>query len=188
MRAQRIEQQASRNLRQEQDSAYERSLAQDRERARQRREEAEAQARAEKEALNKAEAEEKRRDDLKQWRRWRARSLPPEPEPKSKDTVRISIRMPSGDRVIRKFQADADLEELYAFVECFEVLPVDGSTEKAVQEPAAFEHVYEFRLVSPMPRTVYDLHKGGSIGDRIGNGANLIVEPISEDDDSEHES
>lgn len=188
-RAQRKEQQASRNLRQEQDSAYERSLAQDRERARRRREEAEAQARAEKEALSKAEAEQKRRDDLEQWRRWRACSLPPEPGPKSKDTVRISIRMLSGDRVIRKFQADADLEELYAFVECFELLPVDhGSTERAVEEPAAFEHVYEFRLVSPMPRTVYDLHKGGSIGDRIGNGANLIVEPISEDDDSEHEA
>src|SRR2546423_5511078 len=111
-RAQRREQEASRNLRQEQDSAYERSLALDRERARRRREEAEAQARAEKEALSRAEAEEKRRDNLQQWRRWRAQSLPPEPEGKSKDTVRISIRLPGGERVIRKFHADADLEEL----------------------------------------------------------------------------
>jgi FAS-associated factor 2 len=32
-----------------------------------------------------------------------------------------------------------------------------------------------------MPRNVFDLDKGGSIGDRIGRGANLIVEPIGED-------
>jgi FAS-associated factor 2 len=186
-RAQRREQQASRNLRQEQDSAYERSLAQDRERARRKREEAEAQARAEKEALGRAEAEEKRRDDLQQWRRWRAQSLSPEPEGKSKDTVRISIRLAGGERLIHKFQADADLEELYAFVECFEFLPTGEAIEKVVEEPAGFDHVYGFRLVSPMPRTVYDLEKGGSIGGRVGNGANLIVEPISEDDDSDHE-
>ena len=186
-RAQRREQQASRNLRQEQDSAYERSLAQDRERARRKREEAESQARAEKEALGKVEAEEKRRQDLQQWRTWRAQSLPPEPDAKSKDTVRISIRLPAGERVIRKFRADADLEELYAFVECFENSQAVDSTEKPVEEPAGFDHVYEFRLVSPMPRSVYDLEKGGSVGSRVGNGANLIVEPISEDD-SEHEA
>jgi FAS-associated factor 2 len=187
-RAQRRDQQASRNLRQEQDSAYERSLAQDRERARRKREEAEAQARAEKEALSRAESEEKRRTNLQQWRRWRAQSLPPEPEAKSKDVVRISIRLPSGERVIRKFRADADLEELYAFVECSEIVIGDEASEKAVDEPDGFEHVYEFLLISPMPRTVYDLETGGSIGDRIGNGANLIVEPISEQDDLDHES
>ena len=187
-RAQRREQQASRNLRQEQDSAYERSLAQDRERARLKREEVEAQARAEKEAVSRAEAEEKRKHDLQQWRRWRAQSLPPEPEATSKDTVRISIRLTGGERVIRKFQADADLEELYAFVECYEVLQAEEANEKAIQEPAGFDHIYEFRLVSPMPRTLYDLEKGGSIGGRVGNGANLIVEPVSVDDDSEHDA
>jgi FAS-associated factor 2 len=187
-RAQRREQQASRNLRQEQDSAYERSLAQDRERARRKREEAEAQARAEKEALSRAESEEKRRNNLQQWRQWRAQSLPSEPEPKSKDVVRTSIRLPGGERLIRKFQADADLEELYAFVECSEFVIGDEASEKTVEEPSGFEHVYEFLLVSPMPRTVYDLETGGSIGHRIGNGANLIVEPISQEDGSDHEA
>lgn len=187
-RAQRREQQASRNLRQEQDSAYERSLAQDRERARRKREEAEAQARAEKEALSRAEAEEKKRHDLHQWRRWRAQSLPPEPKAPSKDVVRISIRLLGGERVIRKFRADADLEEVYALVECFEFLHGDEASEKTVEEPTGFEHFYDFRLVSPMPRVVHDLKTGGSIGDRIGNGANLIVEPISEEDDSGNEA
>lgn len=187
-RAQRREQQASRNLRQEQDSAYERSLAQDRERAQRKREEAEAQARAEKEALSRAEAEEQRKHKLEQWRRWRAQSLPSEPDATSADAIRISIRLPSGERVIRRFLADADLEELYAYVECFDYLRADAVIEKQVQEPEGFEHSYAFNLVSPMPRTVYDLDKGGSLGKRVGRGANLIVEPIVGEEDSEPES
>jgi len=182
--AQRAEHQAARNLRQEQDSAYERSLAQDRERARRRREEQEAQARAEKEAQERAEAQELRKTNLEQWKRWRAQSLPSEPGPDVSDTIRVSIRLPSGERVIRKFRTDADLEEVYAFVECYEILRSneDLSTSE-VNEPANFEHAYGFQLVSPMPRTVYDVEKGGSIGDRVGRGANLIVEPVEEEGD-----
>lgn len=189
-RAQRMEQQASRSLRQEQDSAYERSLAQDRERARQRREEQEAAARAEREARELAQALERKQQDMAQWKQWRAQSLPDEPEADVKDAIRISIRMSSGDRVIRRFRADADLEELYAFVECYDITqsaesqsPESG--EKGVEEPLNYEHQYRFRLVSPMPRKVFELEKGGSIGDRVGSGANLIVEPIAGDEDED---
>ncbi|KAF7505967.1 hypothetical protein GJ744_012409 [Endocarpon pusillum] len=185
-RLERQQAQASRNLRQEQDSAYQRSLAQDRERARLKREEAEAQARLEKEALRKEEDEQRHAAALQQWRRWRAQSLPPEPEKTSKDSIRVSVRLPNGERVIRGFRADADLEEVYAFVECYDVwkeaAAADTMSEKEVLEPAGFEHTYGFRLVSPMPRIVYDLQEGGSIGKRIGRGGNLIVEPIEEDD------
>ena len=175
-RNQRAEQQASRNLRDEQDSAYERSLAQDRERARQRREQQEAQERAEREARAAADAKETRKRKSEQWRRWRAQSLPAEPATDAKDVIRISIRMPSGDRVIRKFRSDADLEELYAFVECHEVATASGE----VEEPDGYDHTYGFNLVSPMPRTVFDLAKGGSVGERIGRSGNLMVEPIDE--------
>ena len=186
-RAQRAEQQASRNLRQEQDSAYERSLAQDRERARQRREQQEAAERAEREARELAQAAEKKKQNMEQWKQWRAQSLPDEPAADVKDAIRISIRMATGERVIRKFRADADLEELYAFVECYDIAKgSDGESpearEKGVEEPSNYEHQYRFRLVSPMPRTVFELEKGGSVGERIGRGANLIVEPITEDD------
>ncbi|KIX07739.1 uncharacterized protein Z518_02393 [Rhinocladiella mackenziei CBS 650.93] len=187
-RAQRAEQQASRNLRQEQDSAYERSLAQDRERARRRREEEEAAARAAREAQEQARALEKRKEIVAQWKQWRAQSLPSEPGPEVKDAIRISIRMPSGERVIRRFRSEADLDELYAFVECYEVVKSrEGSALDTadVEEPTNYEHEYGFRLVSPMPRAIFDLGKGGPIGDRIGRGANLIVEPIEEGEDSE---
>jgi len=180
-RAQRTEQQASRSLRQEQDSAYERSLAQDRERARRRKEEEEAQARTEKEAQAKIEAEERRKSNAEQWRRWRAQSLPAEPSGDAKNAIRVSIRMPSGERVLRRCRAEADVEELYAFVDCYELLQ-DRESADIVEEPSNYEHDYGFRLVSPMPRKVYEVKEGGSIGETIGKGANLIVEPIAEEE------
>ena len=180
-RASRREQQASRNLRQEQDSAYERSLAQDRERARKRKEEAEAAAQAEKEALSRAQAKEKEEADRMQWRTWRAQSLRSEPDPKSKDSIRISIRLRSGERVIRRFSSEADLEELYAFVECYDIIKDTALSDKSGEAPTGYSHKYEFKLVSPMPRKVFDLDSG-ALGETVGNGANLIVEPVSDED------
>ena len=189
-RAQQAERNATQNLRREQDSAYERSLAQDRERARQRREEEEAAQRAEREAQAQARLAEKQKSDMQQWKRWRAQSLPQEPGSEVKDAIRVSIRMPSGERVIRKFRAEAEIEELYAFVECYEVVKsteAEGEDEKDVEEPDGYEHQYRFRLVSPMPRKVYELREGGSVVGTVGKGANLIVEPIREEDDDENE-
>jgi FAS-associated factor 2 len=180
-RAQQAEQNASQSLRREQDSAYERSLAQDRERARVRREEQEAQARAEKEALMRAQAAETKSANIAQWKRWRLQSLPEEPAATVKDAIRVSIRLPSGERLIRRFNNDADLEELYAFVECHDVLDPGGDKSLDVQEPSGYTHEYGFRLVSPMPRTIYGLDQGGAVGDRVGRGANLIVEPLDID-------
>ena len=181
-RATRNEQQATRNLREEQNTAYERSLAQDRERTRQRREAEAAQRRAEQEAKRKAEEASKTLEKLRQWRQWRAQSIAAEPGPEAKQITRISVRMTSGERVIRKFAESANIEELYAFVECHEVLQ-DSTTSAQINKPAGFEHKYGFRLVSPMPRAIYDVQDGGTIGERIGRSGNLIVEPIEEDDE-----
>jgi FAS-associated factor 2 len=173
VRSTRSAQQFERSLRVEQDSAYERSLAQDRERARQRREaEAAAAAAAESHAFN-----------LNQWKRWRAAQIDPEPGPEVKDSVRIGLRMPeSAERITRKFRATASIEELYAFVECYEIIK-DGSALEKANEPPNFKHTYGFKLVTPMPRTVYDLEEGGTIGERVGRSGNLIVEPILDDDE-----
>ena len=179
VRAARNEQQAARNLREEQNSAYERSLAQDRERARQRREAEAARARAEQEARAKADAKERELQKMEQWKRWRAQSISAEPGPGVKDVTRVSIRLPSGERVIRKFAEDAKMEELYAFVECYDV----PQTNAAATEPPDYKHQYEFRLVSPMPRVVYDIEGGGTMASEIGKSANLIVEPINDEDD-----
>lgn len=183
IRRQRQEQQATRNLRQEQESAYERSLAQDREKARRRKEEEAAREKVEREETLREQQKADAARDLAQWRRWRAQSIPSEPGAEDKEAVRMSIRLPSGERVIRKFRADADLEELYAFIECND--EVNSPSEKVAAEPDHYTHQYNFVLVSPMPREVYSIEQGGSIRDRIGRSGNLIVEKLVSDEDDE---
>lgn len=186
VRSQRAEQQTSRSIRQQQDSAYERSLATDRERARKKKEEAELKAREEKEALEREQALERYAQNLAQWRKWRASSIASEPSPEEKDVVRISLRMPNAERVIRKFAADAAIEELYAFVECYDIIQANEAVEH-VEEPQGFEHEYKFQLVSPIPREVFELKAGGTIKQRIGRSGNLIVERTDVADDEEDE-
>ena len=178
VRSQRNEQQASRNIRDEQNSAYERSLAQDRERVRQRREAEAAESRATEAARVQAESQAQEAQRKEQWQKWRAQNLSAEPAAEVKDASRVSIRLPSGERLIRKFSPSARIEEVYAFVECHEHLPSDDST--SASKPAGYRHKYEFRLVSPMPRVVYDADAGESVGEGIGRSANLIVESITE--------
>ena len=184
VRATRNEQQASRNLRNEQNSAYERSLAQDRERVRQRREAEALRQNEEAEARAKVEAQEQENRNFEQWKRWRAQSLPKEPGAETKNAARISIRLTNGDRVVRKFAHDAEMEELYVFVECYDVLILGEDTSSA-KEPAGYNHNYDFRLVSPMPRTVYEINDGGTVGSNVGRSGNLIVEPINNEEDDE---
>jgi FAS-associated factor 2 len=181
VRSTRAEQTATRNLRQEQESAYERSLAQDRERMRLRREAEAARKRAEEEAKAKAEAEELRARQLEQWKRWKATQLPAEPAQDVKDATRLSIRMPDGERIVRKFAAQCPIEDLYAFVECHDML-TEASTSETVDKPD-YEHSYSFNLVSPMPRMVYALSSGGTVGEKVGRSGNLIVEPIVEEEE-----
>ena len=184
----RAEQDATRRLREEQNSAYERSLAQDRERARQKREAELARQHAEKEAQEKAEAKEREQRNLAQWQHWRASHIKEEPGQDIKDAVRISVRLPSGERAIRKFFPDATLEELYAFVECYRLIQAnEEGIARDAQKPEGFEHVYKFRLVSPIPREAYELEDGGLIRDRIGRSGNLIVESIADEEDEEDE-
>ncbi|WPH03531.1 Hypothetical protein R9X50_00641100 [Acrodontium crateriforme] len=186
IRRQRQEQLATRNLRQEQESAYERSLAQDREKARKRKEEAAAQEKAEREERERAERKADQARKLAQWRSWRAHTISSEPDADVKDAVRMSIRMPNGERVIRKFAAGAELEELYAFVECHHLLQNnEAMSEKEPIRPADYEHRYKFQLVSPMPREAYDLETGGKISQRVGRSGNLIVEKVIDDDDDD---
>lgn len=184
IRATRAEQQASRDLRQEQNSAYERSLTQDRERARLRREAEAEKVRAEQAANSKAEASKQLAHNRYQWKRWRLKQMAPEPGADVKEVTRISIRMPSGERVIRRFPPGASIEELYAFVECHDLLQDKESVSEAFR-PRDYEHVYCFNLVSPVPRVVYDLRSGGALSDRVGRSANLIVEPIQDDEGEE---
>ncbi len=184
VRATRADHQAAQNLRNEQNSAYERSLAQDRERVRLRREAEAAMARSEQEARQRRDSEEKQRQKLEQWKIWRAQHLLPVPGSDEKAVTRVSIRMRSGDRVIHKFSSIAPIEELYAFVECYDITR-SGNHTQPVTEPQGYKHEYKFRLVSPMPRVVYAFESEGTVGDRLGNSGTLIVESITQDEEGE---
>jgi FAS-associated factor 2 len=189
VRAARSAQNFERRMREEQDSAYERSLAQDRERAR-----------VKKEAEAKAAAEEKRKIEEMQaahtlqakktdWRIWRAGQMDPEPGPEDKDVVKIALKMPHAARIIRRFKANDSIEELYAFVDCFDYIRDRPSVEAHdwghVQKPEGYEHKFDFRLVQTLPRVVYGVEEGGTIGEKVGRSGNLIVEPIKDDDEDE---
>ncbi|KAF4119876.1 FAS-associated factor 2 [Geosmithia morbida] len=183
VRADRSAQEVSRSLRTEQDSAYERSLAIDRERARQRKEAAEAAARAERLAAQQAEEAARLEEKRAQWRRWRQGRLLAEPPAGDKDVVRVALMMPgTGRRVVRRFPSDAPLEELYAFVECY------GTEEGQAEKPEdGYEHEYRFRISSTLPREVYEPSKEVTMGQKIGRSGNLVVEEAGDDDDDEED-
>jgi FAS-associated factor 2 len=187
VRASRSAQNFERNLRQEQDSAYERSLAQDRERARLRKEAEAAAAKEERRKKAEAEAAKTLVEKKLQWRKWRASRIEPEPSADTKDVVRIAMKMPEhleAARVTRRFKGQDSIEELYAFVECYEFIK-DGSAAEEVNKPDGYKHEFYFRLVQTLPRVVYEIAEGGTIGERVGRSGNLIVEPIKSDEDED---
>lgn len=179
VRAQRQEQEMARNLRNAQDEAYERSLAADRERTRRRREAEEAVAAAERAAQEAAKAAARQEEQKKQWKLWRAGRIASEPEASDKDVVRLAIKFPSGERVVRRFQGHNTIEELYAFVECYGL----GGNDTTATMPEGYQHDYQFRVASILPREVYHPTDEGTLQEKIGRSGNLIVEDVLEDED-----
>lgn len=145
VQSQRAEQNASREIRAEQDSAYELSLQRDRERARLEREEREEAERAESAQLSKTERKAK-------WKIWRSAQIPPEPVDGGSGNARIQIRLPNGERVVRKFHAQDTIDDVYAFVECRDV---ETGTTSDLDDPLVGElYEYTFQLVTQLPRQI----------------------------------
>ncbi|GFP53053.1 hypothetical protein ACSS6W_000493 [Trichoderma asperelloides] len=188
VRAERAAQDLARTLRDEQDSAYERSLAIDRERAREKKQAAEAAAAAEKRALAEAEAAAELAEKRRQWKSWRAPQILPEPPASERKVVRVALKMPEGlggERIVRRFAQDVTVEELYAFVECQDILRGETLEEEKVEKPDGYEHKFEFRIASTMPRVVYEPSTTATMLETIGKSGNLIVEELSDDEDDE---
>ena len=188
-KAARLSRDASKSLREEQTSAYEKSLARDRERARRRREEEREKEQIEHENQQRLEIARQQEQNLQRWRRWRARQLAAEPEAEDKGSIRISIRLLSGERVVRRFAPDTDLEDLYAFIECYDILDKHLElTQSHVKAPEGYEHVYMFQLVSLMPRKVYEVQAGIRLSDCIPRNSNLVVEPVDDEEPGDNEA
>ncbi|KAJ2968727.1 hypothetical protein NUW58_g10157 [Xylaria curta] len=108
--------------------------------------------------------------------------------------------MPVAGRIVRRFAAETTVEELYAFVECYDILTtnpeLNGEDEKnevgeeddvdlPAEKPEGYVHEYGFRIASPLPRVVYEPDEKATLGDRIGRSGNLIVELGTDEPDSE---
>ncbi|KAK9464374.1 hypothetical protein V1512DRAFT_278468 [Lipomyces arxii] len=213
LRAERQEQESSRAIRAAQDSAYEASLSADREREQQQAEldRIERERVAEFERIEQAKLDAVlRKERYRQWRaaELRAKMIEFTTEPPAGTKIaRISIRMKNGERLVTRFLAESQtVEDIYSFVECFDILhPAaadDGPSERSLAEstveissgaadtaapskPENYEHSYKFNLVSPMPRFVLPVDSEKLIVDEktLWPNGNLIVEEIEEFDE-----
>ncbi|KAL2121864.1 hypothetical protein VTJ04DRAFT_2319 [Mycothermus thermophilus] len=188
IRAQRAEMEATRRLLAEQDAAYERSVAIDREKKRQRLEAEAAAAAAEKRAREEAEAAALLAEQVRRWREWRAGTIRPEPGAEIKNAVRLALNLPPTTgigRVVRRFHPDTTLEELYAFVDCYAVLQEREQQSDGVangpatgEKPEGYEHKFTFEIYTVMPREKLVPSTTVTLAEKLGRGGNLAVEEI----------
>ncbi|KAF3913874.1 hypothetical protein ABW21_db0203768 [Orbilia brochopaga] len=184
VRSRRAAEAADRSIRDEQNRAYELSLARDAERARIRRAEEAARAKAEQEEREREEAVAREERRLAAWRRWRARKITPEPA-SGTDTCRIALVLGHGTRVVRRFTVSESIEDVYAFVDTVGIDEESDADDEDLLD--GYSHEYGFRLVSTMPRKVYEPEPSKTVGERFGRSVALIVEPVGEEVDEDEE-
>ncbi|KAJ2451985.1 Ubx domain-containing protein [Coemansia sp. RSA 2336] len=195
-RREQQERESARRLLEQQNAAYERSLALDQERERARREQEERE-RKEKEEAEALLREEQRREELcRQWRWAKFAEQQQQQQQDDKDLVTtLSLRLENGSRVVCKFAASATLQHVFDFVETREVAEEwaqaqttpYGTDLSKISMPKGYEHTYEFAVVSQFPRVVFE-DRSANLKDALSaNGlwpsAALIVEPLFEPED-----
>lgn len=63
------------------------------------------------------EEKKKRRQEL-------IKNLPQEPQDSKENITKLSIRLPSGQRIVRRFEVTSTIRQLYEFVETQELTPL----------------------------------------------------------------
>ncbi|KAG0257835.1 hypothetical protein BG011_003731 [Mortierella polycephala] len=188
LRAERRERDSAREIRQQQDDAYQQSLRADREKARQQR-----QAR---EAAEKLQREQERIEAEKQaalGRRERHlkylyENLPDEPAVGESGCARLSFKLWNGERVIRRFRESEPVEHVYVFIETIEFRENGSKAELQLEaeEHVGYKHEYDFVLISPFPRTkITEREKLIKDEPALWPSASLVVELKDEDPEDE---
>lgn len=166
-----------RHLRQDQDREYQEALEMDRKREEKKRMEEEQQREAQRiveEGRRKEEEllarQESVRQDAIERRRVQAATL----EPESPDaTARMSLRLPAGQRLQRKFRLDQTLADVYAWAECVAFLP--ENEDRGLEVPP------RFMLKTSFPsKDLVEREK--SIGELQLAGTQLLLAEIEDDD------
>ncbi|KAF9985089.1 hypothetical protein BGZ65_011761 [Modicella reniformis] len=183
LRSDRRERELAREIRQQQDDAYEQSLRADREKARKQKEAHEAAERQrleyERIEAEKVAALERKERHLK----FLFENLPEEPPAGEGGCARLSFKLWNGERVIRRFRGMESVENVYVFIETIEFRE-NGSKadlQTDAEEFVGYEHEYDFVLISPFPRTkVTDRKKLIKDEPSLWPSASLVVELVEE--------
>ncbi|CDH57473.1 ubx domain protein [Lichtheimia corymbifera JMRC:FSU:9682] len=188
LRMERDQRDMERRLREEQDRAYLESLKADQEKERQAREAREEAARAEEAAKLAEEERLQQAEKRQQYIHYLCRTLTPEPDSSYGGKVaKLSFRLADGERVIRKFKDEDTLETLYKFVEAYPLVKAKEDVSDA-ELPSNYTHKYNFTIISPYPRTVYEPSASKMVSEEKGlwPSATLIVDAdVIDDEDDE---
>ncbi|KAF9428052.1 hypothetical protein BGZ94_003498 [Podila epigama] len=190
LRSERRERDMAREIRQQQDDAYQQSLRADREKARQQREAQEAAEKLKREQerieAEKVAAQNRRERHLK----YLFENLPEEPAAGEPGCARLSFKLWNGERVIRRFRGTEPVEHVYIFIETIEFRENGSKAELNLEaeEHVGYEHQYDFILISPFPRTKVENRKS-LIKDEpaLWPSASLVVELVEEEENEEAE-
>ena len=204
LRNEQREREHDRQLREEQDRAFQQAAKRDKERIEAKiaaeRVETEARQKADEEAKNAAAkkereiAEAKRKEEVRMnWRRWMRKNVA-SPLAGTGGNLRLAIRLATGTRLVQSFTSTASLTSLYAYIDA-QLVPShfapedDPSTvpegsetgEKAIEDQIKDVDGAEwwgFRLATAYPRTEIPWKRDVQLGDLavLKGGGQIVVE------------
>ena len=163
-------------FREEQNAAFEASLAADREKERQRSLERERAAEAERLAREAQVARERAEADRVRDLELKRDSLPEEPPAGGEDVVVVAVRLPGGGRCSRRFKLSDPSESLYSFVDSQALTSASAPAEVG---PGRYRLCANFpRRVVGRPGEVPAGHSLAAAGLQRGQEA-LFMEPVA---------
>ncbi|SPO25407.1 uncharacterized protein UTRI_03176_B [Ustilago trichophora] len=180
LRAEKRRRELERQLRAEQDRAYQEASRRDAERIAQKREEERQKALEAQRFREEQEQKEHLQRKQQAWQKWALHNLVPSEPASPKDSVRFSFRLPSGKTFTRRFSPTDTVETVFAFVETAASIAEAGDEADLVQKPSDYQHVYRFSLVTGYPRKRIEYAQAGPSllkdVDGLSQGASLIID------------
>lgn len=193
-----------RALREEQDAAFRESARRDREKEARRIEEARQTAELEKAAMERQrvanEAHTRISDARNHWRREFRQVLVPLEEPPNVDPIRMTIRLPDGQRLIRLVPRNSTVTSLYCLVDAH-FTPVNVAeteidvsyAEKNLQElilssGQSVEAWWGFSLFTAYPRQAIPWKSAVRLTDiGLENGGQVVVEMVCKEEEKDED-
>ena len=174
-------------MRAEQDRAYAEAGKRDVERIRAKQAELDAEKSAKERKLRELQESETKATNAALWRIYAQRHLvPAEPTSTAGKTCRLSVKLPDGRRLVRKFAADVTVEQIYTWVDCeafsFKAPSASSSpssTATTSSPPVGYQHRFEFELATLFPKRTlpFDECKGRTASEaKLVPDASLVVE------------